>query len=128
MKINEIVSEGRPGSKGKLPKNNSKAMHKTHAYGDGYKTNGTYNFYRVGMAAAMADGSKDRLPIDDRTWFHSKNVAVPYTEQEHEMMHQAFNVINSEVDHVVNDHRSLENDDVNKNSPIAVKKKNRYGV
>lgn len=125
MKINEIILEGH---KGKLPKSQSRAMHRTHAYGDGYKTNGTYNFYRVGMAAAMADGSRDRLPIDDRTWYHSKNVAVPYTELEHDMMHQAFNVINSDVDHVVNDHRSLESDAVNKRSPTAAPKRNKYGV
>jgi len=128
MRAKEFVQEGRPGRKGELRNSTARAMHKTHAYGDGYHTNGTYNFYRVGMAAAMADGSDNKLDIDDRTWAHSNNVAVPYTEQEHDMMHQAFKSINTNVDNIVKDHRSLEPETVNRTSPTAKPKRNKFGV
>lgn len=128
MRASEFVTEGKPGKKGKLRSSSADTMHRTHAYGDGYHTNGTYNFYRVGMAAAMADGSDKKLDINDRTWYHSNNVAVPYTETEHDMMHQAFNVINTNVDEVVKDHRSMEPKTVNKSSPVPAKRTNKYGV
>ena len=128
MKISDIIQEGHPGHRGKLDTTKSRAMHRTHVYGDGYHTNGTYNFYRVGMAAAMADGSGKPLEIDDRTWYHTNNVATPYSELEHKMMHQAFKHINSNVEEVVKDHRSQEANDTHKTSPIPARKKNKYGV
>jgi hypothetical protein len=128
MRASEFVVEGTPGRKGKLRTSTANAMHKTHAFGDGYKTNGTYNFYRVGLAAAMADGSDKKLDIDDRTWYATNNVAVPYTEEEHDMLHQAFNSINTNVESVVSDHRSKEADTVNKQSITAKPKRNKYGV
>lgn len=128
MRADEFVIEGKPGKKGKLKKSIANAMHGTHAFGDGYHSNGTYNFYRVGMASAMADGTDKKLDIDDRTWFHTNNVAVPFTELEHKMLHQAFDVVNTNVDQVVKDHRSLEPDSVNRVSPVGKIKKNKYGV
>ena len=125
MKVSEVVSEGK---KGKLDKKIKKAMHKTHAYSDGYHADGTMNFYRVGMAAAMADGSNRPVDIDERTWFSTNNVAVPYTDVEHKMMHQAFKSVKSNVHNPVSDGRSREADDTNKSSPIRAKSKNKYGV
>jgi hypothetical protein len=125
MKIKDIVHEGR---RGRLDKTKSQAMHRTHVYGDGYHTNGTMNFYRVGMAAAMADGSGKPLEIDDRTWYSTNNVSNPYTELEHRMMHQAFKHVKSDVEEVVKDHRSRESKDTHKNSPVPARKKNKYGV
>ena len=125
MRAHEFVIEGR---KGKLPKTHSKAMHRTHAYNDGYDAGNNYNFYRVGMAAAMADGSGKLPEIDDRTWFHNNNIAVPYTETEHKIMHDAFKAVSSDVEEIVRDHRSLENDDVHRTSPVASKKRHKYGV
>lgn len=125
MKINEIIIEG---SKGKLQKSQSRAMHRVHAYNDSYDAGNNYNFYRVGMAAAMADGSGKPLDIDDRTWFHNNNITVPYSEKDHEIMHHAFKAVNSDVKPIVKDHRSLEDKKTNKNSPVASKKRNKYGV
>jgi len=125
MKINEIMAEGK---KGKLHKNVKNAMHKTHAYSDGYHTDGTMNFYRVGMAAAMADGSNRPVDVDERTWFSTNNVSVPYTDLEHKMMHQAFKTVNSNVKNPVKDGRSREADDTNKTSPVRAKTRNKYGV
>lgn len=125
MKIKEVVIEGK---KGKLNKVAKRAMHKTHSYSDGYKANGTMNFYRVGMAAAMADGSNKPVDIDERTWYSTDNVAVPYSDVEHKMMHQAFKAVNTNVNNPVNDHKSREAKDTNKSSPIKSSYRNKYGV
>jgi len=125
MKIQDIIIEGK---KGHLPKHVINAMHKTHTYSDGYRTDGTMNFYRVGMAAAMADGSGKPVDVDERTWFSTRNVSVPYSDLEHEMMHQAFKAVNTNLENPVSDQRSREADDTNKSSPIRAKSKNKYGV
>lgn len=125
MKINEIINEG---SKGKIHPDHAHAFHKTITYNDGHGAGFDYNFNRVGMAVAMADGSKDGLDIDDRTWFHHDNVAVPYTDQEAKMFDQAFKAVKTVVNPVVKDHKSSEPNHVNNVSPVAAKKKNRYGV
>lgn len=125
MKINDIIIEGH---KGKLDAVKKRAMHRTHAYNDGHDAGNNYNFYRVGMAAAMADGTNKKLDIDDRTWYHNNNVAVPYTEDEHKMMHQAFKSIKTDINQPVTDHRSREAHDTNKNSVIRAAKPNKFGV
>lgn len=125
MKIKEVVVEGK---KGKLNKVAKKAMHKTHSYSDGYKANGTMNFYRVGMAAAMADGSNKPVDIDERTWYSTDNVAVPYSDLEHKMLHQAFKAIKTNVKSPVTDHKSRETNGTNKTSPVRPATKNKYGV
>jgi len=125
MKIHEIIIEGK---KGKLSGHAKNAMHKTHAYSDGYHTDGTMNFYRVGMAAAMADGSKNPVDIDERTWYSTSNVTVPYSDLEHEMMHQAFKAVKSNVKTPVKDRKSREADDTHKTSPVRAKSKNKFGV
>ena len=125
MKIHEIIIEGK---KGKLSRHAKNAMHKTHAYSDGYHTDGTMNFYRVGMAAAMADGSKNPVDIDERTWYSTSNVTVPYSDLEHEMMHQAFKAVKSNVKTPVKDRKSREASDTHKTSPVRAKSKNKFGV
>jgi len=125
MKISEIIIEGK---KGRLGKNTKRAMHKTHTYSDGYKSNGTMNFYRVGMAAAMADGSNKPVDIDERTWYSTDNVVVPYSDLEHKMMHQAFKAVNTNVKTPVPDHKSKESTSTNKNSPVRAQTRNKYGV
>lgn len=125
MKIYEIVVEGK---RGKLDQSKKGPMHKTHIYSDGYHADGTMNFYRVGMAAAMADGSDNPVNMDERTWYSTKNVTVPYSEVEHKMMHQAFKAVNSDIETPVPDHRSQEPNEVNRTSPVRARTKNRFGV
>jgi hypothetical protein len=124
MRANEFITE----RKGHLRKSHERAMHRTHAYNDGYDAGNNYNFYRVGMAAAMADGTNKKLDIDDRTWYHNNNLAVPYTEQEHKMMHQAFGNVSTDVEEIVRDHSSKESKMTNNVSPVSGKRPNKYGV
>ena len=125
MKITEIIQEG---TKGELHTDHKHAFHKTMTYNDGHGAGYDYNFNRVGMAVAMSDGSNKKLDVDDRTWFHHDNVAVPYTNEEEKMFKQAFKSIKTKVNPVVTDHKSREPNHVNNQSPVAAKKKNRYGV
>lgn len=124
MLIKEIITERK---KGKLHGSVKLAMHKTHTYTDGHNTNGVMNFYRVGMAAAMADGSNKPIDIDERTWYSTDNVTVPYSDIENKMMTQAFRAIKTKVKTPVSVHASKESKTVNVKSPVAPKKKNQYG-
>jgi hypothetical protein len=48
------------------------------------------------MAVAMADGSKDTLDMDAKSWIGKKRGAYPYTQIEHEMLKQAFKAAGAE--------------------------------
>lgn len=129
MKISEIINntiiEGR---KGKIPKRAEQAATGEHVWRD-EGVDRVYNLNRVMMAAARADGrSKKGNNTPEESWVGKNNVARPYTEEEHNMMHQAFATIDSKHTHTIPDHRSLELDSTNKTSPVAKPKRNKYGV
>jgi len=71
------------------------------------------------MAMAMADG-RDRKPIkmDDCGWSEKYNTIHPYTEEEHNMLHQAMGTINTDYVPAFKDHRSSEPKDTYKTSPV----------
>lgn len=125
MKINEIIVEGHDGKK---PKHftSDQGQWKFRDVG-GYDR--TYNLNRIMMATAMADGKNDKpLDMDQSSWTEKYNVAHPYTETEHNMMKQAFNTVDSEYQHVEKDHKSREQPDTHRQSPVPTRKKNKYGV
>ena len=80
------------------------------------------------MAAAMADGSGKPVDVDERTWYSTSNVTVPYSDVEHDMMHQAFKTVKTNVKTPVRDRKSREADDTHKTSPVRAKSKNKFGV
>ena len=85
--------------------------------------------YRLMMAAAMSDGSGEPIDIDGRSWIGKQKTAHPYTEEEQEMLKQAYKVSGA----VYNDlnHGNLKSDELtstNNTSPVAKIKKNKYGV
>ena len=125
MRIHEIISEG---SRGKLRPDHKASLHGVSTFNDGHGHGADHNFNRVGLAVAMADGGKKKLDIDDRTWYHSDNVAVPYSDLEHRMLDQAFRSVKTKVNHVVKDHSSREHDSIHRASPVPAKKRNKYGV
>jgi hypothetical protein len=125
MKINEIIIEGKIG---RIPKRAAHAAKGEWLWRDD-GIDRVYNLNRVMMAAAQADGKTVKaLDCPEQSWYGKMNVARPYTEEEHKMMRSAFKTIDSEVEHSIPDHRSLELDSVNKSSPTATPKKNKYGV
>jgi hypothetical protein len=125
MKIREIISESKEGDMpgAAIPPNKGEWRFKG---ADG--ADRIYNLNRVMMAAAMSDGSGDAVDVDQASWVRTYNIARPYSEEEHNMMKAAFKSIDSKYEETESDHRSLEMGDTNKQSIVAPRKKNKYGV
>ena len=78
-----------------------------------------YHMNRLWMAMAMADG-KSRKPVDmdAASWSEKYNTIHPYTEEEENMVHQAFATVPSDHEHMVSSRKSREPDHVYKVSPV----------
>jgi len=116
MRATEFVVEG----EGKLSKRAENASQGTHKMRDVGGYDRVYHMNRMMMAMACADG-KDKKPLkmDASSWVEKYNTAHPYTEQEHNMLHQAMATIPTEHHEVVPFSRSQEPDDTHKISPVA---------
>jgi len=121
MRAHEFVSESKEGKVSKRAEQATQGMHKVRDSG-GYDR--TYHLNRLGMAMASADG-KDKKPVqmDSASWVEKFNTVHPYTEAEHNMLHQAMNTVPTEHQEVVPFSKSMELDSTNKNSPIASRPK-----
>jgi hypothetical protein len=88
-----------------------------------------YHLNRIMMAAAMADGkSKKPVTMDASSFVQKYNVAFPYTDEEQMMMYQAMATIPTDGGELEKRAKSEEPKDTNKTSPVAVRKKNKYGI
>jgi len=117
MKIKDIVVEAKRGHKPDHAKNSDTGE---WVFRDDKGVDRIYNLYRIMMASAMHDGQSDHaVEMDEASWAEKNNMARPYTEAEHKMMKGAFATIKSEYKHSSNDHKSREQDDVNKVSPTG---------
>ena len=117
MRAHEFVSESKEGKVSKRASHATPGIHKVRDAG-GYDR--TYHLNRLGMAMASADG-KDKKPVqmDSASWVEKFNTVHPYTEAEHNMLHQAMNTVPTEHQEVVPFSKSMELDSTNKSSPIA---------
>ena len=99
-----------------------------NTYRDGERADSTYTSYRLGMAVAGANG-KDPIDMDGKSWAGKNKTTHPYTNEEQEMLKQAYKVVGAnykDLNH--GDLKSLELDSTNKTSPVAKRKTNKYGV
>lgn len=88
-----------------------------------------YHQNRMGLAMAMADGkSKKPVAMDDSSWVEKYNVYFPFTDEEQMMVNQALATIPSDAQELEKRGKSTEPKDTNKTSPVAGRKKNKYGV
>ena len=116
MRAKDFISEER---RGKLHKNQDGPMKTAIAFRDD-GTDRQYNLNRIMMAAAMADGrSRTPVDMDASGWTEKNNTVHPYTEEEHNMVHQAFGTVDSTYHDEVSDHRSTEPEDTHKTSPVV---------
>ena len=119
MRAQEFVTEDR---KGKIPGGHDNAMPGAHRMRDNGGYDRTNHLNRVMMAAACHDGkTKNAVPrdqMDPASWVEKYNTAHPYTKEEDNMIHGAMKTIGAESHHVVSDHRSMENPDTHKVSPV----------
>lgn len=115
MKIKDIVSEN---TKPSPPKEITKPSTGEWLFRD-EGVDRMYNLNRVMMAAAKHDGkSNNPVEMDKSSWVEKYNTARPYTEEEHRMMQGAFKTVGADAEHSISNHRSREQDDTHKVSPV----------
>lgn len=127
MKIKEIVAENKVGN---VPKRFQNATVGLDKFRDEQFADRVYELNRVMMAVAASDGVNPLSPeIDAESWAGRNNIAIPYTEIEQKMLRQAFGAVGSHYKDLNNgDLKSQELKSVNKTSPVAKPKRNKFGV
>ncbi len=124
MKIRDIITE----QKGKLRARQRFATRGLNRFTDGKKWNSDYTLYRLGLALASTDG-KTIPDVDEESWIGKWKATAPYSKEEQDMLKLAYKQVDASYEDLNNgDMRSQEGPTVNKSSPVAVKKKNKYGV
>ena len=121
MRAREFVTEGfsvKPA--GKMRHNHKQAQKGVYLARDIGGYDRIYHMNRLMMATACADGKdKKKIPgVDSSSWYEKYNTIHPYTEEEHNMIHQAMATVPTDGGPIVDDHRSLEPDHVHRVSPI----------
>lgn len=125
MKVHEIITEARQA---KMTKRQRRSTRGVHLYSDAEKANSDYVQFRVGMAVACTDG-KTMPDIDPKSWIGKKKASFPYTQQEADMLKIAYKAAGANYDDInKGDLDSEELDSINKQSPVAKPKRNKYGV
>jgi hypothetical protein len=125
MRLRELITER---TEGKLTKRQQMPTRGVHTYSDAEHMNSDYVQYRLMMALACADGTNP-IDIDRKSWIGKRKSAHPYSELEAEMLKHAYKAAGaSHTDLNKGDMKSKELDTINKTSPVAKPKRNRYGV
>lgn len=115
MRAHEFIFE----ADGKIPKTAEQATKGTHRMRDVGGYDRIYHMNRMMMAMAQADGkSKKPVKMDSASYVEKYNTAHPYTEEEHNMLHQAMKTIPTDHKEIVPWSKSMEMDDTHKVSPI----------
>jgi hypothetical protein len=67
--------------------------------------------------------------VDEESWIGKWKLAAPYTQAEQDMLNLAYKAVDANVEDINHgDMKSQECQTVNKASPVAANKKNKYGV
>jgi hypothetical protein len=86
MKILELITERTTGKLSKRQQNSTRGL---HLFSDAEKANSDYTFNRVGLAAAMCDGTNNP-DVDYLSWLGKSKVTAPYTKVEADILKQAY--------------------------------------
>ena len=125
MKIKDIITEE---SVGKLTKRQQQPTRGLNKFTDGDHWNSDYTLYRLGLAVASTDG-KSVPDTDKESWVGKWKVTAPYSQADQEMLKKAYQAVGANYTDVnKGDMRSQELESTNKSSPVAARKKNKYGV
>jgi hypothetical protein len=117
MRATEFIIEA---NKGKMHSHHADASQGAYKFKDD-GTDRIYHLNQIMKAASMADGKSTKaLKMDDESFAGKNNMAYPYTEEEHNMMKQAFNTVSPTTStELVRDHRSKEPEDTHRTSPMS---------
>ena len=125
MKINEVIVEA---TVGKLTKRQQQSTSGLNKFTDGDRWNGDYTLYRLGLAVASTDG-KTIPDTDKESWVGKWKVAAPYSQVDQDMLEKAYIAVGARHEDLNHgDMRSQELEGTHKSSPVAPRKKNKYGV
>lgn len=126
--IAEIEKQLQEASQTKITKRKQQSSRGMHTFGDGERVSGDYTLHRLGMAAAMTDGTNNP-DINGKSWIGKERAAFPYTQEEADKLKKAYKAIGARYkDLNSNDLRSQELEGTNAVSPVSKPKKNKYGV
>ena len=124
MKIKDIIVE----TKGELKKRQRFAMRGLNRFTDGAHWNSDYTLYRLGLALAATDG-KSVPDVDEESWIGKWKITAPYSQADQDMLKMAYKAVNADHEDINHgDLRSQEGPTIQKTSPVAKPKKNKYGV
>lgn len=119
MRAQEFIFENK---KGKVPRRHKAAQPGGYKFMDD-GTDRIYHLNQIMKAAAMSDGGKNPIVMNDESFVGKHNVAYPYSELEHNMMNQAFKSVSPTHAHsLIRDHHSKETDDTHKISPVQARR------
>jgi hypothetical protein len=116
MKIIELITERKAGKLSKRQQNPTRGL---HVFSDAEHANSDYTFNRVGLAAAMCDGTNDP-DVDYLSWIGKKKLTAPYTKVEVDILKQAYKLAganHTDLNH--GDIKSRELKGTNTTSPIS---------
>ena len=124
MRANEFITEA--GMK-KISKDQKAAMKNAMTLPALNMNSGSmYLNYRMGVALAGAPDFPTKMEADN--WIGGDPLLSTYTEEEFEMVKAAAKQVGAGTIQNLSGKRSEEVADVNKASPVAKRKKNKYGV
>ena len=125
MKINEVITEA---TVGKITKRQQQPTRGLNKFTDGDHWNSDYTLYRLGLAVASTDG-KSVPDTDKESWVGRWKVTAPYSQVDQDMLKQAYKAVGADYEDINHgDMRSQELESTDKVSPVAPRKKNKYGV
>lgn len=125
MRAKEFITER---THAKMTKRQNQSTRGVNKFADAERWDSDYVAYRLGMAVAGTDGQIDPN-IDASSWVGKWKTSHPYTREEQDMLNKAYNAVGARhQDLNRGDLRSEELDTTNKTSPVAKKKRNKYGV
>ena len=129
MRAREFIIEDNIVKNGKKPRHDAEmalpAAHRVAGTADRH-----YDLNRIMMSVAASD-HKRGVPVPVSSWAGKNNIATPYTKAESDMLKRAYRAMGADWDDALKPNYkelSLETDEVNRVSPVARSKKNKFGV
>ena len=113
MRAHEFLVE--KNKVGKLDKEKSATLNNVHNFAA--TADRTYDLNRAMMVAATSDGI-NKPKVDSESWVGKNNMAMPYTDVEHGMLHHAYDAIGCKMSDFHNG-PSSEPEGVNTQSPMT---------
>lgn len=113
MRYKEFIVEK---TVGKIKHRQQQSTRGLNLYRDGERANSDYVEYRLGLAVACANG-KDPINVDSKSWYGKRKIALPYTDEEQEMLKQAYEAVGASWEDL--NHGDLESEELNSINTVS---------